>query len=73
VRSVIGELLHFIAELDGLVVSVTTDGFITNISDLEEKCNTPLFTQYKRLRYSLSKDDKGVGLEIKAVGKGIVS
>lgn len=34
-RSVIGELLHNINVLGGKVVSVTTDGFITDIKDLE--------------------------------------
>lgn len=37
VRSIIGELLHTIPELGGRVVSVTTDGFITDIDDLENK------------------------------------
>lgn len=37
VRSVIGEILHVIPELGGRVVSVTTDGFITDIEDLESK------------------------------------
>jgi high-affinity K+ transport system ATPase subunit B len=36
-RSVIGDLLHSVGELGGRVVSVTTDGFITDIMDLEDK------------------------------------
>lgn len=37
VRSVIGECLHNIQELGGFAVSVTTDGFLTNVSDLESR------------------------------------
>lgn len=37
VRSVIGEMLHITDDLGGRVVSVTTDGFITDIPDLENK------------------------------------
>lgn len=37
IRSVIGELLHAVQMLDGTVVSVTTDGFLTNVQDLENK------------------------------------
>src|SRR5438128_172798 len=37
VRSVIGEMLHITDALGGRVVSVTTDGFITDIPDLENK------------------------------------
>ena len=35
IRSVIGECLHNVHILEGKLVSVTTDGFITNIKDLE--------------------------------------
>ena len=37
IRSVIGECLHNIQQLGGTVVSVTTDGFITDIANLEQK------------------------------------
>lgn len=37
VRSVIGEMLHITEALGGRVVSVTTDGFITDLPDLESK------------------------------------
>jgi hypothetical protein len=37
IRSVIGECLHVIQNLGGKIVSVTTDGFITDINDLENK------------------------------------
>lgn len=39
IRSIIGECLHTIQSLGGKVVSVTTDGFITDIKDIEEKMN----------------------------------
>lgn len=37
IRSVIGECLHNIQRLGGKVVSVTTDGFITDLDDLENR------------------------------------
>lgn len=37
VRSIVGEMLHITNALGGRVVSVTTDGFITDIPDLEVK------------------------------------
>jgi hypothetical protein len=63
--------LHKIDELNGKVVSVTTDGFITNISSLEEKCSMYLFNQYKTLRFDLS--ENRVALEVKTEGKGVIS
>lgn len=36
-RALIGECLNNIQQLGGKVISVTTDGFISNIEDLEEK------------------------------------
>lgn len=36
-RSVIGEFLHNIHKLCGKVVSVTTEGFISDIEDLDNK------------------------------------
>lgn len=71
VRSVMGECLHSIPALQGTVVSVTTDGFITNISDLEEKISKNfLFAEYKKIRQSLAGDD--TGLELKSKGVGII-
>lgn len=40
IRSVIGECWHNISKLNGKVVSVTTDGFITDLTDLESKLLT---------------------------------
>ena len=77
IRSVIGECLHNIQKLGGQVVSVTTDGFITNIQDLENKIltlpreDTNLLRKYRALRLELSGSSEG--LEIKSEGKGILS
>ena len=77
IRSVIGECLHNIHKLGGKVVSVTTDGFITDLPNLESKLlslkekEIPLFLQYRKLRLELS--GKAESLEIKHSGKGIIS
>lgn len=71
IRSIIGECLHAINEIEGLVVSVTTDGFITNIEGLESKLTEKfLFGEFKKIRMMLS--DENTGLEIKNAGKGII-
>lgn len=77
IRSVIGECLHNISKLKGKVVSVTTDGFITNIADLESKLlnlkeeeEIPLLTKYRSLRKDLGGCD---ALEVKKEGLGILS
>ena len=50
--------------MGGKVVSVTTDGFITDIKDLESKLlvlkqeKIPLFLLYRDLRYDLSAQTK---------------
>jgi hypothetical protein len=72
IRSIIGECLHSIHKEGGLVVSVTTDGFITNLQDLERKISgNYLFGEFKKIRLQLSEDD--TGLEIKHRGKGIIA
>ena len=72
IRSIIGECLHSIQRLGGLVVSVTTDGFITNIAELENKISTnTLLTAYKNIRMDLSGDN--TSLELKSCGKGIIA
>jgi len=61
------------------VVSVTTDGFITNIKDLESeilnnpKCNKTrtLLESLRILRKDLSGDE--IALELKNISKGIIS
>jgi len=67
--------LHNVHKLEGKIVSVTTDGFITNLEDLEnlilEKCDCFIFKEFKKMRELLSGSDKG--LEIKTNGVGIIS
>lgn len=82
-RSVVGECLHNIQILGGAIVSVTTDGFITNIENLEEKIYSDnrlkkccLLKIYSQLRKNLAfRDPKLVvdALEIKYKGVGIIS
>lgn len=77
IRSVIGECLHNIQKLGGKIVSVTTDGFITDVVNLEQKLlqlpieDCFLLKKYRTLRTDLS----GVAdaLEIKSGGKGVIS
>lgn len=80
IRSVIGELLHYTNKLDGRIISATTDGFITDVEDLEnkildlqqkEKKSRSLLREYKNLRNFLSSNTDG--LEIKKSGKDILS
>jgi hypothetical protein len=76
---VIGECLHNIQKLGGKIVSVTTDGFITDIEDLETKLLTlspeyiPLLLKYRSLRLDLTDGVSDEALEIKSSGKGIIS
>lgn len=55
IRCVIGESLHGIQLLVGNIVSIATDGFITDIKDLENKFikhnffNKSLFMEYRKL------------------------
>jgi hypothetical protein len=72
VRSVIGECLHSIHSLGGKVVSVTTDGFITDVVDLELKmAGSYLLSNYKVIRNDLSGNDQG--LELKSEGIGVMA
>lgn len=72
VRSVIGETLQTIHDLKGKVVSVTTDGFITDIPDLESKLNEGfLINQFRKLRKMLSGD--ATAYELKSSGPGLLS
>lgn len=58
-------------------MSVTTDGFITDLPDLEDKLlnlplvTRPLFTKYRQLREGLCGLERG--LELKSDGVGIIS
>jgi hypothetical protein len=64
--------LNAIQKLGGLVVSVTTDGFITNLADVESRlAQNYLMSEYKKIRKQLSDDE--TGLELKHSGKGILA
>ena len=68
--------MHCVHLLGGKVVSVTTDGFLTNLENLEEKVvNLPkgnsLFKLYRKARLELSGDE--TGLELKKRGINILS
>jgi len=69
--------LHSIHLLKGRIVSTTTDGFITDIEDLESKIinlkgrSKTLIGEYKKMRLDLLNDD--TALEVKKSGKGIIS
>jgi hypothetical protein len=69
--------LHNINKLGGKVVSVTTDGFITDLENLESKLNTlpetdrPLLLKYQSLRKELSNCPEA--LEIKSSSLGVIS
>ena len=79
IRSVIGECLNNVQKLGGLVVSVTTDGFITNLENLEDsiisniKCQNSnyLLTKFRDLREDLSNNE--TSLELKNISSGIIS
>lgn len=74
IRSVVGECLDNINKLGGKIVSVTTDGFITDLPDLENKLlnckNNYLFKEYRKIRFELSKNPEGI--ELKQAGVGII-
>lgn len=79
VRSIIGESLHNVQKLGGKVVSVTTDGFITDIPNLEAEIINPsnelkhsLLDVYRKLRYDLS-DGNAEALELKNQVQGLIS
>ena len=75
----IGECLHNIQLLGGKAVSVTTDGYITNLKDLENEIITNpvcfghcyLLESFRKIRTFLSGDE--TSLEIKNISTGIIS
>lgn len=80
IRSVIGECLNNISKLGGQIVSVTTDGFITDIEDLESKLlmlpeeSTTFLRMYKDLVKDLSDGSIKDCLELKNTdNEGIIS
>jgi hypothetical protein len=78
IRSVITETLNNIHYMGGRVISVTTDGFITDVEELEEKLLTldleriTLLKYYRILRKKLSGDPAAYELK-KKEDKGILS
>ena len=71
--------MHNIQNLNGKLVSVTTDGFLTNIENLEDliinnpicKNNNILLTNFRQIRFNLAGDY--TGLELKQISEGIAS
>ena len=58
--------------MGGKVVSVTTDGFITDIDNLESKLLDGLLLKaYQGIRLDLSGDS--TGLELKSGGRGVIA
>lgn len=57
IRAVISETLNNIHEMGGYVISVTTDGFITNIDNLEERL---LKLEYKKTVEVLSVNEERI-------------
>jgi len=72
-RAVVSECLSNASLLNARVVSVTTDGFITDLENMEDKLNkldnTQCFKAYQNIRKVLTTDENGnfdqTGLEIK--------
>jgi hypothetical protein len=75
IRSVIGELLHNVDKFGGKVVSVTTDGFLTDIQNLEEMVvngdDKVLLSIFREIRTILCNNP--TALELKTECKGIIS
>ena len=75
-RALIGECLNNINALEGRVISATTDGFLTDVEDLEEKLlvlsNIDCLKLFREVRKELSGDVRA--LEVKHHEKqGIMS
>lgn len=80
-RSIMGELLHLIACCNHKAVSVTTDGFVTDLANIENLYSLDnmddnimkksIFKLFKDTRLNLS--GKSFGLELKNKGTGILS
>jgi hypothetical protein len=74
VRTVIGETIHNINKLGGKVVSVTTDGFITNIDNLEHRLNdlprrdTYFLRLYQKIRKHLEFPQEAYELKNEGIG-----
>lgn len=74
IRSIIGECLHNVQQLNGKVASVTTDGFLTDISDLESKIISNsnlvsnLLQEFKEIRFLISGNSEGIELKHESTG-----
>ena len=81
VRALLSELLFVNDQLGGKVTAVTTDGFVSNIEDLENKAIEYLISnklyeksflkRYRDIRVSLSSPKTPEALEIKTSVKGL--
>lgn len=75
IRSLVGELMHYVSNKGGKIVSVTTDGFITDYADLlsyePDDSYFSLYSEYCKTRKELS--GKSIGLEEKNKGLGITT
>ena len=73
VRALVGEMINQIDKTGGLILSCTTDGFITTEGDLLNKLNNdhPLIEHYSNLRDKLSGDRDVV--ELRDVSTGMMS
>jgi hypothetical protein len=75
VRSLISEMLNAVNELGGNVVACTTDGFVCDIENLEQKLidflpKSSLLFNYRNIREKLSGDPSA--LEVKTSVRGII-
>ncbi|KAG0121864.1 hypothetical protein HOY82DRAFT_544419, partial [Tuber indicum] len=73
VRSLLAELLYNTQQLGGTICSVTTDGFVCDIENLEDKINSSalpktFLTKYRDVRESLSKDPAALEVKTSVVG-----
>jgi hypothetical protein len=83
IRSVISETLHNISKIpNAKIISVTTDGFITNVPNLEEelfklsdagKIDTTFLKLFRKARIELTGKSNETALELKTQGKSIIS
>jgi len=81
VRALLAELLQIVDKLGGQVCSITTDGFVSDIPDLEAKVlnymkenniKNSLLHLYINSRISLSGDPKAEALEVKTSVRGLI-
>lgn len=75
VRSMLAEILYQVDKFKGRVTSCTTDGFVSNIENLEEQLieniqDLPLLKMYRDIRTELSGTPDA--LEVKTIVKGII-